>query len=350
MMRYGISVIVPFKDAQETIQKCMASIAKQKFKNFEVILVADNSTDNSMQIVKKFIENNNRFILIENKGVTHGVSTARNLGIKHATQDYVTFIDSDDYVEKNFLTNLVNMLNQNSDSNQVFPISGVSNELKEAMSEVKNFGQTDTILQFNRKNAILQLLRNDSFEGYVFNKLFKMSLIKKNNLMFNSSISFSEDLLFCFQYMINLDENTKVCYSLQKTYHYVNNPQSVMNSSRIGGAFDKREFSLVKAFDEMLGIAKYYGVEPVILQSLKVRKVWACSLILRKLHYFKFFEHKIWFEYKQGAEVVQKYIFQNVWLFLRSSMYGLKDKLILSIDLIFPRLFVKLWKKQHRGA
>lgn len=73
MMRYGISVIVPFKDAQETIQKCMVSIAKQKFKNFEVILVADNSTDNSMQIVKKFIENNNRFILIENKGVTHGV-------------------------------------------------------------------------------------------------------------------------------------------------------------------------------------------------------------------------------------------------------------------------------------
>jgi len=93
-----LSIIIPVYNVEKYIFKCLESIKKQSFSNFEVIIVNDGSTDNSQNIINEFEKADNRFkSYIKTNG---GLSDARNYGIKYASGDYLLFIDSDDYIEK----------------------------------------------------------------------------------------------------------------------------------------------------------------------------------------------------------------------------------------------------------
>ena len=95
-----ISIIVPVYNCEEYIEKCIDSILHQTYQNFEVIVINDGSKDNTLEKLKKYINKNKITIIsIEN----NGVSNARNLGIKNSKGDYICFIDSDDWVEKEYL-------------------------------------------------------------------------------------------------------------------------------------------------------------------------------------------------------------------------------------------------------
>ena len=93
------SIIVPIYNVEKYIEKCLQSIKDQTFKNFEVIMVDDGSTDNSNKIMKLF-EKDKRFKSYSKKN--GGLSDARNYGIQYTTGDYLLFIDSDDYIDKNY--------------------------------------------------------------------------------------------------------------------------------------------------------------------------------------------------------------------------------------------------------
>lgn len=96
-----ISIIVPFFNSSETIEISLRSIKNQYFKNFECLLIDDGSLDNSLLLVKKIINNDKRFKLLQNP--KRGVVSARNYGIKKATGRYLTFLDSDDIWHPSFL-------------------------------------------------------------------------------------------------------------------------------------------------------------------------------------------------------------------------------------------------------
>lgn len=98
-MKY--SVIVPIYNREKSIKKCVDSILRQSEKDFELILVDDGSTDNSLKICKDFEKTDNRIIVIHKEN--GGVSSARNAGIDVARGKYVVFVDSDDYVDNNYL-------------------------------------------------------------------------------------------------------------------------------------------------------------------------------------------------------------------------------------------------------
>lgn len=99
-----VSVIIPVYNNEAYVQKCINSIQKQSFEAFEAIIVNDGSTDNSRSIIKALIENDERFHLINQEN--QGVAAARNLGIDLAKGKYLTFVDGDDYIGKDYLKDL----------------------------------------------------------------------------------------------------------------------------------------------------------------------------------------------------------------------------------------------------
>ena len=96
-----ISIIVPIYRVEEYLDKCLSSIINQTYKNLEIILVNDGSDDNSIKIAKKYAKKDERIKIIEEDN--KGLSCARNTGINASTGKYITFVDSDDFIEENYI-------------------------------------------------------------------------------------------------------------------------------------------------------------------------------------------------------------------------------------------------------
>ena len=107
-----VSIIIPVYNTQiEALKKCFDSVLKQSYKNIEIIVVNDGSSNKITNFCQKYLEKTNiaKIINQDNKGV----SEARNNGIKNTTGEYITFIDSDDYVEKNYIEEMIQEVNRN---------------------------------------------------------------------------------------------------------------------------------------------------------------------------------------------------------------------------------------------
>ena len=116
-MKIVVSIIIPNFNSERTIISSLTSIKYQTFQSFECIIIDDNSSDNSLNLIEKFISNDQRFVLIKSRK-NNGVSFSRNLGISYAKGRYLTFLDSDDIWDKGFLEN-----NLEIRSNKDIPIS-----------------------------------------------------------------------------------------------------------------------------------------------------------------------------------------------------------------------------------
>ena len=125
-----ISVIIPVYNVEKYLSRCLNSVITQTYQNIEIILINDGSTDDSLKIAQKFQKNDARIKLYSQKN--QGLSGARNAGLKRATGDYITFIDSDDYVARDYVSYLYSLLKRNGFTSQlaicslmdVFTVSG----------------------------------------------------------------------------------------------------------------------------------------------------------------------------------------------------------------------------------
>lgn len=105
-----VSIIVPIFNTAEYLRECLDSLKNQSYENLEIIMVNDGSTDNSAAICKEYCEKDNRFSLIEQKN--QGLGASRNIGLEHASGEYVCFVDSDDYVHEKYVEILYENLNK----------------------------------------------------------------------------------------------------------------------------------------------------------------------------------------------------------------------------------------------
>ena len=109
-----ISIIVPFLNAKDCIENCIEKLLEQTYENIEIVLVNDNSTDNSESFVQKYLSNEKiKYYKVEEDSL--GNAKARNLGIEKCTGDYFIFVDVDDYIDKNLLTKLSKYIEENYD-------------------------------------------------------------------------------------------------------------------------------------------------------------------------------------------------------------------------------------------
>lgn len=106
-----ISVIIPVYNVQDYITECLESIIEQSYSNLEIIIVNDGSTDNSSEICREYMARDNRIIFVEKEN--GGASTARNFGLDHATGDFISFVDSDDFIHKDYFKILLDNIEDN---------------------------------------------------------------------------------------------------------------------------------------------------------------------------------------------------------------------------------------------
>lgn len=188
-----ISVIVPVYNTDKYLSDCIERILKQSYTNFEIILVDDGSTDSSKEICELYAQKDSRIMCIHKSN--EGVSTARNEGIKHATGDYIVFIDSDDLIKRNLLEELSVICEAD------FSMCGY--ELYDDMLHTvtkqyicpKLSGPINTLA-----NKIDNYISPPFLLGPCF-KLFKKEIITKNKIQFPPEMSYGEDAVFVLNYL-----------------------------------------------------------------------------------------------------------------------------------------------------
>lgn len=215
-----VSVIVAVYNAQEHLENCIASICSQTYTHLQIILIDDGSTDQSPSICDQWTKQDSRIITkhVENSGV----SNARNLGIQYARGKYITFIDSDDWIENNFVEVLLCHHKKNH-----FTCCGYLTERFSQRGSIKfrpvrySRNHTDTIAKQN----VLSLYTSGLFNT-VWNKLYEVSLLNEYNIRFPSEYCLGEDIIFNIQYLRILQGEIIVVNSL--CYHYIiKNDQSL---------------------------------------------------------------------------------------------------------------------------
>ena len=232
------SLIIPVYNVEKYLEKCLKSILDNTYKNYEVIIVNDGSTDNSEKIIK---ENLNKFEDITYiKQKNKGLSSARNEGVKKSKGDYICFIDSDDYIEKDMLEVLNNNLKDNPDILR-FQIREVYNDKSIDINEIP----------FNTTNS------NDAFSKIVKYKyieisplyIYKASFFKENNFSFKEGI-YHEDFALIPIVIASCKSIKSISYI---GYNYVIRDGSIMRSSDKNKIIKKMDDSLL-AFNQAIHI------------------------------------------------------------------------------------------------
>ncbi|MCG9639542.1 glycosyltransferase [Vibrio sp. Isolate34] len=218
-----LSIIVPLYNTEEFIQECLTSILQQSFTNYELIIVDDGSTDNSISIVESYMENDNRIKLFKQKN--SGASVARNYGIKQSCGEYVTFIDSDDFIHEDALLNLVTTAEQtNSDI-----------VLGKRQFNVDNKPTDDSRLRKLFKEKIITTNVAESPEVRkviaIHGKIFKRSFLIENKLTFPEGMS-SEDFIFTYLSYAHSD-NISVIPNLVYSYRVRANDNKSITQDRL---------------------------------------------------------------------------------------------------------------------
>jgi glycosyltransferase involved in cell wall biosynthesis len=211
-----ISFIIPCYNAGNYLKYCIDSILNQDINDFEIILVNDGSTDNTLAICKKYSDKykNINVVSISNSGV----STARNKGLNIASGKYVMFIDSDDLLAENSLKYVM----KECDNDRELIIFDIL-EVDENGFEIKKneiFGEKDCTIP---KEKIYKEIISGYKMNSVCNKVFKKSLISMYGLSFNFEIHYGEDLLFVMEYCTHISSAN---YLNRSVYCYRRNTSS----------------------------------------------------------------------------------------------------------------------------
>ena len=209
-MKPLISVIIPIYNTGDSAVKLLNKLTKQSYENLEIICVDDGSKDGSFNLVSEFIRQSK----LKNKNLNmtifrqknQGAAGARNLGLKKASGEYVTFIDSDDEVKKTHIEDLWKSLEKNQ-RNALSVCGYVYRRLR--MQTEKNFFTNEIwtgLEEVNFRAYILSLLASDGRMYAAINKMFRLSVIKKAKVEFPVGWDFAEDTMFVLRYLKAAEE------------------------------------------------------------------------------------------------------------------------------------------------
>jgi glycosyltransferase involved in cell wall biosynthesis len=300
-----ISVIVPAYNAEKSITKCIFSLLRQNIKeSYKIIIVNDGSTDDTLTEIKSF-KDNPKISIIDKKN--EGVSIARNTALKNVNSKFVTFVDSDDFVDSNFLVDLYSGFKDAKDVD--LTISGLRklNTNNKLLEEYKFSNVTRSA-----EDVISLLLNETGPQGYLWNKMFRTSIIKKYSLLLDPKIFMAEDLLFCIQY---LKFSKKVRVSNYCDYNYVQDSNSMngglsftKNNRRYKKIFNNYFFALNKILNEIKNNPKKYSLAII---NVKARLAREYSIFLRLLLLNNDKNKKLQKEVYWQAYKLKRYVFKG---------------------------------------
>lgn len=254
-MKILVSAIIPVYNSEKFLGECIESLRNQTLKEIEMIFINDGSTDNSLEILKKYEKIDSRIKVIDQKN--GGPSTARNRGIEIAKGEYLSFIDSDDWVKSNMYEKMYNeslnssidiivsdMINYKSQINQYY-----SKEL-ELEKGVYNYEDI-------QKKVMPKFFKDNSFNSMA-NKLFKNSIVKESNLRLDEYIYYAEDWKFNVEFF----KYAKSLAYINEAFYFYRRGYDSSSSIYKDNTFEQNGVNLYKHRKEYsiyFGIDKYSG-------------------------------------------------------------------------------------------
>lgn len=236
-----VSVIIPIYNNADTIKRCLNSILNQTYKNIEIIIVNDGSTDNVKEILESY--NDSRIVIFNNNN--YGVSYARNYGIQNSTGKYIMFVDGDDTLDKNCIEEAMNISSKyNADivCGEFNKVEKKHNKVSNKNNKVDNLNvmeikDIDNLLHCMITNSNYRNINTEIF-GYVCGKLYKRNIIKTK---FNECIRYREDYIFNLN---NFSNAKNIVFMQKKIYNYY------INNNTASFKYFPNYYNEIKCFNE----------------------------------------------------------------------------------------------------
>ncbi len=252
-MENKVSIIVPIYNVENFLEKSINSLINQTYYDIEIILIDDGSTDRSSKIIDEYAIKDSRIIAIHKKNT--GVSDTRNVGLSKVSGKYITFIDADDYVEKDYIEEVMKVLKKykNLDLVNVGFFSETIKESTEIFYDEKLYETRERFL-----DDFINLWDHSMLYN-IWNKIYLKSIIEDNNIKFKNQY-FGEDIEFNKEYFkyVNRVYNIRKCY-----YHYIRERKGAATNKYNSDIFEIRlkEYSEFNRYFEEMGIKKEDYIE-----------------------------------------------------------------------------------------
>lgn len=313
-----VSIIICVYNGEKYMERCLNSVLKQTYEAIEILIINDGSTDRTIEICSKIAD---KRLNIVNKEKNEGLSAARNTGLSVAQGKYVTFVDSDDYIEPDFIEELCNSIEE-SDSDMA--VCAYYREKASGKMCVISYGDDRTVEYEAAMGAIFE---DNSWGGYTWNKLFRMDIIREIAWEFLPELRKGEDMVALCQYM-------KVCKSVsyisKPLYCYMYNESSICRNVKNLNVVDQRDISNLEAHRIMEQLIKN--------DTKKVKDAFYCRLLcthIRLLVNMSYCKNKDVAVMKQSQMVLRKYL----GIFVRSPYRSIPEKVGAVVLAIQPRVF-----------
>lgn len=313
MDNFKVSVIVPVYNASEYIGNTLNSIINQDFDGYEIIVIDDGSTDDSLDIINRTLENIEiPYEIIHQENA--GVSVARNVGIEASKGDYLVFIDADDHVTPNHISTLYN---GESDFSLILYVKEDGDKLIHMDTYSEDMISTE---DFIKKELNMEITFN------FFQLMYKSSIIKDNNIRFTPGIVYGEDTEFAHKALFH---GNQIEINNEVTYYYVQHSESAIKTT------EYRRFGVIKIFEDL---ADFYNKnnKPELANLIITSRI--PKAIFGNMNFF--FHNGYDFD-----EVLGK--MKELDLLNKLSRYqgDSKFKLKIRLFLLNPRIYYKTWMK-----
>lgn len=313
MDNFKVSIIIPVYNCGGYIGDTLDSVINQDFDSFEIIVVDDGSTDDSLDVINSKLKDTavpHKIIHQENAGV----SVARNEALKVSKGDYLVFVDGDDLVLPNHLSQLYN-------GKTDFSLVQYVKKYDDKFSSPDYFEQ-DII----SAKDFIEMELNMEFTFNFFQLMYKSSIVKDNNIQFTPGIVYGEDTEFAHK---ALNFGDTIAISNEVTYYYVQRDDSAINTSEF------KRFGIVKIFENLADFYTKQGKEDLseLIITSRIPKA-----IFGNMNYF--FYNSYDFD-EVMAKMKELNLFDKLSKFRGDSKFKLKIKLFL----LSPKIYYKVWKK-----
>lgn len=315
-----VSIIVPVYNVEKYLEKCIDSILNQTFHEFELILVDDGSNDLSGEICEKYKKNDFRIRVIHKKN--GGLSSARNSGLSIAKGEYISFIDSDDYIDKDMISILYNNIIKNEADISICDYYEVySNEKK---IERVNCDNVEVVM--NNTEALNKIYEEKGWLYVVaWNKLYKKELFE--NIKFMEG-KIHEDEIIAHELLYNAK---RIVYTNKKLYYYLQRKDSIM-----GESFNIKKLDIIDALK--------YRADFFHNKKIKNLQYKAEYEYLKKFFSLYYKAELCLKDYEVRLKSIKKGYNKIFFRLIKNPYYNFKEKMMMFIFFINPKMYKKIIK------
>lgn len=308
-----LTLVIPVYNMESLLHRCMGTLLTQNCRDFEIILVNDGSTDLSASLCDGYAMQYPDFIRVIHKP-NGGLSSARNAGIAAARGEFIIFPDPDDWVEPDYVRHLLKLQRE-------YGAELVCTGYFVASDDVSVLGsaERETVV-LSGPEAQRALLLPPKMNGFAWNKLYRLSIIREHGLRFLDDVGITEDLDFTYRYLSHVD---KVCHApALRTYHYYQRPNAATHS-----AFSSKKLDSLRTYEKIIEDCRHRAPEladaareMICISSVNMLWDWYCGTCQNR-------EHKA-----RLVDGIRKYLIVH----MLSPHYGITQKLQAVVAAVCP--------------